>query len=267
MDLIGKIVSHKKFGDGVITYLEGNILKVSFGDHEKKFIFPDAFRNFLAFKDTTCKSYVEDILKDVDKVIKLEKIEKQLAIDRAQQIDSFASHHNTQAAFGFIDNDYQTVLNTWEVSTGKFLSGASRGTPRIPKKLHLNSACLLTICPDGEPESSRKIFGAFMVNSNFEGSKCTDGIISAHPTYRIALDMNTQPLLFWNYFDIDAVLKNKKWGSVEIKYFPSMVMAKILYDMTQLHHEDCAQEEAQKLFQYFCSENRINPLLFTHPQA
>ena len=50
---VGIIVSHKKFGDGVITWIgnDKKYFRVKFSDGEKQFVFPNAFvMEFLTIK-------------------------------------------------------------------------------------------------------------------------------------------------------------------------------------------------------------------------
>lgn len=82
------------------------------------------------------------------------KMEEQ---NRQKRIRSLKVMPNSQAAFGFVKNSKKEVFTSWELTTGTYLSGNLRGTPRIPKKMQLNSACLLTECPRELTEKERKI--------------------------------------------------------------------------------------------------------------
>ncbi len=42
-DIVGMIVDHKKWGEGMITELDGTYITVDFDGNEKKMIMPDAF--------------------------------------------------------------------------------------------------------------------------------------------------------------------------------------------------------------------------------
>ena len=42
-DIVGMVVTHNKWGDGMITELDGNYLTVDFDGNEKKMVMPDAF--------------------------------------------------------------------------------------------------------------------------------------------------------------------------------------------------------------------------------
>lgn len=51
MDLRGQQVLHQEYGEGSITEHTGNLLTIAFKQGEKRFVFPEAFNNFLEIKD------------------------------------------------------------------------------------------------------------------------------------------------------------------------------------------------------------------------
>ena len=51
MDINGQTIRHRAFGSGVITKLAAGTVTVSFAGEEKKFIYPDAFKDFLVMDD------------------------------------------------------------------------------------------------------------------------------------------------------------------------------------------------------------------------
>ena len=47
---VGDHVTHKSFGDGIISALDGKYIRIKFATNEKKFLFPDCFENkFFSF--------------------------------------------------------------------------------------------------------------------------------------------------------------------------------------------------------------------------
>ena len=68
-------IKHKTFGEGTITSVDGKYITASFGSFEKKFVYPDAFENFLTLADG---SVSQEILED----IKNAKMAKQVIIDK-----------------------------------------------------------------------------------------------------------------------------------------------------------------------------------------
>ena len=51
MDLINKNVQHEVFGKGTICELTDEVISVKFESGVKKFVFPDAFRDFLVMTE------------------------------------------------------------------------------------------------------------------------------------------------------------------------------------------------------------------------
>lgn len=64
--MIGAIVTHKKFGCGIITEQSASIITVSFSGIEKKFVFPDAFENFLSTDDAKLISEIDEQKKIIE---------------------------------------------------------------------------------------------------------------------------------------------------------------------------------------------------------
>ncbi len=51
MDIINKPVLHKTYGEGKICEVTDQVVTVHFADTEKRFVFPDAFREHLILSD------------------------------------------------------------------------------------------------------------------------------------------------------------------------------------------------------------------------
>ena len=62
MILTNQAVRHKVFGSGQIEDLEDAYLVVAFACGEKRFVFPDAFGQFLEFEDADAQAQVEQML-------------------------------------------------------------------------------------------------------------------------------------------------------------------------------------------------------------
>lgn len=71
-------VTHKTFGEGIVTNHEGNYINVSFGGTVKKFVYPDAFDKFLTVDD-------ESILSAIKVDIDASKKAKQVIIDKKKE--------------------------------------------------------------------------------------------------------------------------------------------------------------------------------------
>ena len=62
MNLIGHVVKHQAFGIGVITHFREPYISVSFTCGQKDFVYPEAFRKYLAFTDQSDQREVESLL-------------------------------------------------------------------------------------------------------------------------------------------------------------------------------------------------------------
>lgn len=67
MDLEGKKVTHKLFGEGTVTAFDGAHVEVGFGCGVKKFSYPDAFERFLTLKDAEAGAEIETLLTEKEK--------------------------------------------------------------------------------------------------------------------------------------------------------------------------------------------------------
>lgn len=255
MNLIDKRVKHIKFGEGIITNKRDDIIEINFSGNNKKFHFPDAFSHFITFTDAKIQTGIQQMLNNILQKEKQEQKQEEIEQKRMQRIQNLKVSPNSQAAFAFIENSESEVLKTWSISTGKYISGNSKGQPRMPNRLKLNSACLLTELPEGMEEKERRIIGVFMVKDDFEGKKCEDGIIHSHEKYRIMLDKTKEELLFWNYFSSSA--QKPKWGNTEMKYFATTCMQEILNDMKNVIKDEERCEILDDFYEYFCVVNKL----------
>ena len=71
-------IKHKTFGEGTVTSMDGRYLTASFGSFEKKFVYPDAFENFITLADGTVS---DEILEDITKA----KMAKQKILDHKNE--------------------------------------------------------------------------------------------------------------------------------------------------------------------------------------
>jgi len=258
MDIVNKTVQHKTFGRGKICELKDNIVFVQFGQAVRKFIFPDAFKEYLFLIEKQSRQYVDKILADIDADIKSQRKKEQRESEKMKLLRSLPMNANSQAAFGFFYNERKKAAESWNVTVGNFRSGYNRGQPRIPSRIYPNSACLLTFREKNDQEEKRYIWGTFMVKEDFVGSECTDGIIPAHEKYRIMLtEDESEEFGFWKYFAHYPGSKNK-WGLVEFKYFSNMTMAHILHDILVIKRGTDQQHLCEEFIDYFCELNKIN---------
>ncbi len=260
MDIINKTVRHKTFGEGEICDFRDNIISVRFGAAQTKFIFPDAFRDHLILTEKKSKQYVDGILARIDRDKQFKREKNKQEAEKKRFLRTLPLNAKSQAAFGFIDNDMQSVKKDWRLNSGYYRSGSSRGQPRTPARLYPNSACLLTCLGEKEPEENRYIWGVFMVRDDFNGPECMDGVIEAHDTYRILLkEEEKKDFLFWKYFGREPEGRKTKWGSIEFRYFANTTMARILDDI-QMNRKGAEKKHCGEFLEYFCELNKIDKI-------
>lgn len=256
MQLIGQFVNHTLFGKGVVTAWTDTTITVRFSGGEKRFIFPDAFSGFLTLKNTAAKKYIQKLIDDrtAEKEDKLKVLFE--AQERKSRLENLTFSSQSQAVFDISAEQVESVFSSWAVSTGSYLSGYSVGEPRIPERMTPNSMCLLTERPAQQPEAKRRIIGAFMVEEDFIGNYCRNGIIQAHPDYRLRIPHDQQPL-FWPY--IVQRPERQRWGNTTFKYMSNRAGEEVLFALKTLPLEEKSGECAEAFYQYYCKLNRIGP--------
>lgn len=254
MQVVGEMISHVTFGEGVISGRADQTITVSFPFGNKKFLFPDAFEKYLVLKSKKKQEQVEQMVDTL--LIERERKEAVWLKKKKyyERIWKLKVNPNSQAAFGFIKNTAEQVFSSWTLSTGTYLSGNSKGLPRIPQRMHLNSACLLTECPKGRPEKEREIIGVCMVSEDFDGRLCTDGLIHSHDKFKIELE-EPEKILFWKYFA--AGKTGCRWGNAEIQYFSNRTMQRILQDICKKTVSLEKKKLAEEFYQYFMLVNKL----------
>ncbi len=257
MQLTGQAVQHAAFGRGVVTDQRDNIITVSFSQGEKRFVYPDAFKKFLTLNNEKAAEKVDALL-ERHKEQREEKIQALLdEQERQQKLHNFKISINSQAVFALEMEGQKDALQCWQVSTGTYLTGCAKGEPRIPDKMKPNSVCLLTVRPEGALEAERRIAGAFMVQEDFFGEECADGLITAHPQYRVTVPEKLRPL-YWEYFK--NARSKSRWGSVGFRYCNNVVMQRILLDLRNALKETDAADAADAFYTYYCRQNQLNGL-------
>lgn len=254
MQLIGQTIHHKAFGIGVVTDWMDNILTICFSQGEKRFLYPDAFSDYLTLRDRTLQREIRGVLKKKEKAKESKRQAIQEEQERVYRLRNLKITPTAQAVFDVKSANRKDVFSTWSISTGRYLGGPARGQPRIPDRLKPNSLCLLTECEKGSPEQERRIVGAFMVKEDFLGSLCQGGIVEGHPLYRLALEPEEQ-LLFWPYFGTESPVQ--RWGNIAFKYVSNETMQRILFDMKQALYDPEKQELGDSFYSYFCRMNRF----------
>lgn len=257
MNINGQAIKHKTFGCGVVTALTANTITVCFSEGEKKFIYPDAFSEYLVLRDKSMQQHITAQIAKKEAEINRQRQAEQAEQERRQKLLNFSITANSHAVFDIIPEHVEQVCKTYAVSTGRYLSGHSKGQPRIAVRLKPNSACLLTERPGRQPEQERRIIGAFMVREDFFGKDVHGGLIEGHPKYQMRVP-SENILLFWELFGQNAT---PRWGNTVFKYCSGTVMNHILSEMTQLLENTEQQESALAFYKYFCKINCLRPLM------
>ena len=257
LDLSGQAVKHTVFGKGVITEQKGSTITIVFPEGEKKFLFPDSFRNHLSLKNEEAAEQVDQLMEQREEHRHARTQALLEEKEQAQRVRNFKITANSQAAFA-LELEVQDVFSDWTVDTGTYLSGGAKGQPRIPDRLKPNSACLLTRCPAGAGEEERQIVGAFMVPEGFFGEDCGEGQFRAHADHRLAFPVG-KSLPYWSY--LEETKQKPRWGKTAFKYLGNPVMQRILYDCQELLAQTEQADAARRFYQYFNKMNRMVPLL------
>ncbi|MGI6182185.1 MAG: hypothetical protein ACOYIE_08930, partial [Agathobaculum sp.] len=131
MELIGRALRHTTFGKGVVTGCKGNILTVCFADGDKKFLYPDAFADYLTLKDSALQTQIQNLLHRRAAEKNAAQQARQQEQERLQTLRTLRISRNSQAVFDVAADEISETVRTWTVSTGVYLSGYSRGENRI----------------------------------------------------------------------------------------------------------------------------------------
>jgi len=230
--------------------MRGGVITVRFQQEEKRFLYPDAFREHLAFKDGNARRQVNQLLDRQERTAARQRQAEFAEQARQQRVREFRVSVNSQAAFDLSEKERAAFPSVWIVSTGTAVSGSTRGQVRIPEKLRPNSACLLTSRPSGGTEAERQIWGAFLVPSDFLGDECTGGVIAAHPDHRLLPGDHAMPP-FWSYFPGIR----PRWGCTAFKYFSNRVMQSILADMVRAITDPGQRKRAESFYDAYCRLN------------
>lgn len=257
MNIVGESVSHNAFGMGTVSVLADEVISVVFDGVEKDFIYPDAFKKFLTFENRDLQEFVE---KQIKKKEALDRKRKRIESEenrRRHRLLNFKIVTNSHLIINIPSEQVDSVFETLSVSTGKYLSGKSKGLPRTADRVKPNSVCFITSCPEGEGENGRLLVGAFMAEESFFGDEADDGIINGHPEYCIQLPA-AHRVPFWSQTNKTPPVR---WGSIVFKYCSSASANSILAKMVRALAQTNQAEEAHEFYRYFCDINRLRSLI------
>lgn len=280
MKLVNKKVTHGTFGEGKVIDCDDSYIKIKFPEGDKKFIFPDAFKEYITFIDENANDLVNKENEKKDAIIreeerqlqkeqeareerlKQEKIleqERQYILEQKKLLKSGKVHSKIQSVFWCEKDEDEEIFKDWQVFTGKIKSGKNKGEPRKFPRMNQNSACLITKRQGKMKEEERQILGLFMAEESFNGRKLEDGYIKAHPDYRIQLtEEESKNMLFWNYYIDEKAPESTTWNSGRQRYYDNIWTAQILRDIVELRENPEEKQYAKDFLEYFCKINIIN---------
>jgi hypothetical protein len=83
--LLNQTCCHKKFGDGLVTEISTELISIDFpNEGEKKFVYPDAFQDYLKMQDTQLEDFVTTELTLKKEAEETKKAEQQRLYDELQ---------------------------------------------------------------------------------------------------------------------------------------------------------------------------------------
>jgi hypothetical protein len=279
MNLINKKVTHKRFGMGSIVEQNDSSIEIHFESENKKFVFPDVFEKHLKMHDKSIANSLEKMIQEKEMERKEEESKKEeerklhrkkqeLRLEYEKLMKNHKLHPESQMVFWCDTEELDQPFSEWKVFSGEIKSGANKGKPNKPIRLHQNSAVLLTEIDASMPEKDRRILGVYMVKEGFIGKLCEDGYIPAHSTYRIQLtEQESEQMLFWKYYVNEKHPHKMTWNTGKYRYFDNLWMAQILLDIVSLKSDPKERELAQQFFEHFCKMNQLTEQELQEPNG
>ena len=251
MQLIGETIQHVQFGKGVVTACDHNIITIDFPTGVKRFLYPDAFEGYLVPKETETKEEINDILVEQKLREKRRQVENQARQKKLSYLRSLKISANGQAVFDLHNQKENDPFSSGCCRTGTYLSGDSKGMPRVPQQMAFNSLCILTDCQPGQPENTRRIQAVAMVPEGYDGASCTDGVVPFHPVHRLRLQT---PIALWPYIKKEP---RKSWGHASFRYISNQIGEEILKDIRRQLKDTDQEAEAKEFYHYYCDCNHM----------
>lgn len=266
MDLINKEVTHKVFGEGLIIDQESNVVTVDFKDDIKKFVYPDAFGQFIKLNDREVAKVLKGLIakreakqEELERKREEKREQEELERIRLEKLKNQKIHESSQIVFWLDEAEYDSVYEQWQISTGTIQSGKNKGEPNKAVRLRPNSATILTVRESEQNETERRITGLFMVGETFSGDLDADGMVPAHEQFRIKLtEEESEKMLFWNYYINKNYPHRTTWNSGRYRYYDNVWTAQIVKDIIELRTDEDKKAEVQKFLEYFCQMNVLD---------
>jgi len=266
VNLINEKITHKVFGNGSIIDHDESVITVDFNDVIKKFVYPDAFGEFIKLNDRNTAKTLQKVTakREMEKEAlerKREEVKAQQELDqqRREKLKNLKIHESSQIVLRLDEEEQQIIFTDWRVSTGKIQNGINKDQPNRAARLRPNSACLLTAKESDQPETERRILGLYMVNETFYGDLSDDGMVPAHTEFRIKLtEQEAAKMPFWNYYINKNYPQRMTWNSGKFRYFDNIWTAQILKDIIALKTDKENIKQAENFLEYFCQINLLD---------
>lgn len=263
MNLINRQVLHKAFGSGKIVEHTDDSVGILFSSGIKKFLFPDAFGDYLELVDRSAAEAVRRYMQATKQAIEsttpaqqpeqLQKTRKKAAPAKSRPTPV---HPDAHVAYRFTDHEACEVLKNWTIPQGNDVKNKSKG---CPARLHRFSVCLITALACGESERERTILGAFMLKDDPKCVPTGENPIAAHPKYRMTLQNNASNCLrYWDFAAGEKRADQPEWSGGNRRYVSALRIAQILKRFAELKENTSEKEAADRFFLHFCKTNRIN---------
>ena len=153
---------------------------------------------------------------------------------------------------------YETQLLTeWTAYMGWNSAG---DTPmKLPAAARTNSLVVLTTRKPYAKEEDRFVFGVFLVDYHEEGGGDSEGLVTAHPRYRISLTPEeAHKTLLWDYYANPNKPLTMRWGTGLTRLLDDDNAAALLADIVKLKQGKQDGVLAKELYEHFCTLNSIN---------
>lgn len=122
--LIGKVVSHPLFGNGVISKLTERHIFVSFHDQEKEFSYPDAIGKYLTLEDSNLQEQIVSSQKEPVKKSKSQHLHSHNNLTRIKNLNGTPMAKNSQNKYSpnILTMSAIFVLLTSQLLRGKWFT-------------------------------------------------------------------------------------------------------------------------------------------------
>ena len=256
--LVGQKVVHKKFGDGEIRALDGNVLSVQFGESLKKFVYPQAFELGLRLYNTELMQQIRpDVEKNARHQADRRRREERFYKDKAAHIKKNSAAELTEkrkmpsgnVAFKCETQDIQ--LPQWTLSAGQ---EQKNGKLRRLMQIQPGKLCMMTKVDPEDKEVDRYIYAVFMISEKAAQMGKLQGLVVAEDSLKLQLTPErAKELRFWKYYSTKS--GRPAWGSGAFRYVDDGTTLTLLQDIEKLMTNTEMQNTAVQLLESYRQHN------------